>query len=247
MAIVNGESKYAEEFLAFPFDKKIKYTVADALLTSVLGEHTPINVAAALTVARTLGVDESVLRQTASRLQGVPGRIEMIPEAQAHGFRVIVDYAFEPVAMEALYRTVESVRPTRIIHVLGATGGGRDRARRPLLGRIAAMHADVVILTNEDPYDEDPTKIIEEVARGVEEAIKELSFDRRNSPLILKILDRKEAIGKALSMARKGDMVLITGKGSEQAICIAGGKKIPWDDRNVVRELLQNYEASYPR
>lgn len=240
IAIVNGESEYADEFLDLPFDKKVKFTVEDALPTSVLGEHTPMNVAAALTVARQLGVDESVLRQAAAQLKSVPGRIELITEAEAHGFRVIVDYAFEPVAMAALYNVVEQLKPKRVIHVLGSCGGGRDAAVRPGKGRFAAQHADVVIVTNEDSYDDDPMEIIEDVAKGVEEIYGGRTSDHAGGTTsrVLKILDRKEAIGKALSLAKKGDMVLITGKGSEQAMCLAGGKKIPWDDRKIVREFL---------
>lgn len=237
VAIVNGESEYAEEFPALPFDKKIKFTASDALPTSVLGEHTPMNVAAALTVARALNVDEAVLKQAASNLKGVPGRIELIPEAGEHGFRVIVDYAFEPVALAALYKVVEQLAPKRVIHVLGACGGGRDVATRPVKGRFAAERADVVIVTNEDPYDDDPMEIIEEVARGAEEIRCQVSGVRCQS--VLKILDRREAIGKALAMAQKGDVVLITGKGSEQAMCVADGKKISWDDRAIVRGLLK--------
>ncbi len=239
VAIVNGASEYADEFITFPFDKKIKYTAANALPTSVLGAHTPVNVAAALTVARELGVEESVLQKAASELLGVPGRIEMIPEAEKYSFRIIVDYAFEPVAMAALYAVVEEFKPKRVIHVLGQTGGGRDMAKRPVLGRFVAERADMVIVTNEDPYDEDPMEIIEDVARGVEEVIRYEGTKVRRTQSLLKILDRKEAIGKALSLAQKGDMVLVTGKGSEQAMCIAGGKKIPWDDRAVVREFLK--------
>ncbi|MBI2551804.1 UDP-N-acetylmuramyl-tripeptide synthetase [Candidatus Uhrbacteria bacterium] len=237
IAIVNGASEYADEFLAFPFDKKIKYTVADALPTSVPGEHTPQNVAAALTVARELDVEESVLRQATSQLQGVPGRIEMIPEAEKHGFRVIVDYAFEPVALAALYQVVAKLHPQRIIHVLGSCGGGRDRANRSVKGRFAAERAAVVIVTNEDPYDDDPLEIIDDVAAGAEAVVS--SQSSVHSIEVLKILDRKEAIGKALTLAQKGDLVLITGKGSEQAMCVAGGKKIPWDDRKAVREELK--------
>ncbi len=236
IAIVNGESKYADEFLAFPFDKKIKFTVADALPNSILGEHTPMNVAAALTVTRELGVDEAVLKQTAPNLKGVPGRIELIPEAEVHGFRVIVDYAFEPVALAALYKVVTQLQPTRVIHVLGSCGGGRDAAVRSVKGQFAAEHAEIVIVTNEDPYDDDPMEIIEDVAKGVETAIS--SQPSVHSIELLKILDRREAIEKALSLAQKGNLVVITGKGSEQAMCVAGGKKIPWDDRKIVRELL---------
>jgi len=101
---------------------------------------------------------------------------------------------------------------------------------------LAAQHCDRVFVTNEDPYDEDPMQIIEDVTKGVEEATK----DEEISASLHRTLDRKEAIRVALRFAKPGDTVIITGKGSEPWMCIAGGKKIPWDDRKVVREELQD-------
>ncbi len=120
----------------------------------------------------------------------------------------------------------------KIIHVLGSAGGGRDIARRPKLGQIAGQLADFVIITNEDPYDDDPKLIIDQVAVGAEHAGKILDTN------LFTILDRREAIAKALSLASKDDIVLITGKGSEQAICLAAGRLLPWDDRKVAKEEL---------
>ena len=116
---------------------------------------------------------------------------------------------------------------------MGSCGGGRDVSRQPVLGKMAAENSDYVIITNEDPYDDDPQKIIDNVATGAEANGKTLDKD------LFKILDRHEAIKKALSLATDDDLVLITGKGSEQYICVAGNKKIPWDDREVVRKLLK--------
>lgn len=235
-AIVNSLSEYANEFLSPTFDKKVIFGAADALPTPILGEHTPQNVAAALVVARQLGIEEERLKAAAAQLQGAPGRIEIVYGAQPGGPRIIVDYAFEPVAMEALYKVVEKLSPKRVIHVLGSCGGGRDAAVRPAKGEFVATRADIVIVTNEDPYDDDPMKIIDDVAKGVEDCKMKNAKCRRVE--LFKILDRKEAIQKALSLAQEGDVVLVTGKGSEQAMVIKGGKKIPWDDREVIRGLL---------
>ena len=109
---------------------------------------------------------------------------------------------------------------------MGSSGGGRDKWKRPILGKLAAKHCKDVIITNEDPYDEDPMEIIEQVAKGAERAKK--------------ILDRKEAIKEALKLAQPNDTVIITGKGSEPWMCVKGGKKIPWDDRQVVKEEINN-------
>jgi UDP-N-acetylmuramoyl-L-alanyl-D-glutamate--2,6-diaminopimelate ligase len=142
---------------------------------------------------------------------------------------VIVDYAFTPNALEKVYQTLtsnfEHRTSNKLICVLGSCGGGRDKWKRPVLGEIAAKYCDEVIVTNEDPYDEDPWQIIEQVASGAKGRAK-------------KILDRREAIRTALKLAKEGDIVVITGKGCEPSIVIKG-KKIPWDDRKVVREEFQ--------
>ncbi|HYF29045.1 MAG TPA: cyanophycin synthetase, partial [Candidatus Paceibacterota bacterium] len=145
---------------------------------------------------------------------------ERIEEGQ--GFQAVVDYAHTPDSLAALY----SAYPGRKICVLGNTGGGRDTWKRPEMGRIADEACDEVILTNEDPYDEDPRAIVEAMAAGMKRA-----------PKI--IMDRREAIGAALSLARPGDAVLITGKGTDPYIMEANGKKTPWSDAAVVREELK--------
>jgi len=112
---------------------------------------------------------------------------------------------------------------SKLICVLGACGGGRDKWKRPVLGEIAAKNCDEIIITNEDPYDENPMEIIEQVAQGAKGKGQ-------------KILDRREAIKNSLELAKPNDVVIITGKGCESWICVGGGKKTPWDDRQVVRE-----------
>jgi len=157
--------------------------------------------------------------------------MERIDEGQP--FTVIVDYAPEPESFRKLYEVVAMMPKRRIIHVLGSCGGGRDTSRRPVLGRLAAERAQVVIVTNEDPYDDDPMSIIEDVAAGAREAGK-----RDEEDLFLDI-DRGKAIDRAIALAEDGDLVLITGKGCEQAIAVANGRKIPWDDREAVRSALR--------
>ncbi len=165
------------------------------------------------------------------QISGLPGRLERINEGQ--NFTVIVDYAFEPVAVAKLYETIRVLEPKNIIHVLGSTGGGRDVARRGKLGRIAGELAQYVIITNEDPYDDDPMVIISAVADGAREKGKIEAKD------LFLIMDRGEAIKKAIDLATENDVVLITGKGSEQAIVGKDGVLMPWDDRVNVRKALQ--------
>jgi len=196
----------------------------------LLGDFNAANAMLALSLCRSLGLPLAKAINGLARIEGIPGRLEMIAAGQ--DFTVIVDYAFEPNAVRKLYETVKAFAPARIIHVLGAAGGGRDQARRPQVGRLAGENADLVIVTNEDPYDDDPLIIMKQVFTGAEQAGKKKDRDLFLFP------DRRQAIKKALFEARAGDLVLVTGKGSEQAICGAGGEKIPWDDRAVVRGLL---------
>ncbi len=188
------------------------------------------NALAAISVGLSQGVSLEVMSRALVVLPGVPGRIESIDAGQR--FTAIVDYAPEPESMRRLYDVIALLPKQRVIHVLGSTGGGRDKDRRPVLGRIAAEHADVVIITNEDPYDDDPMTIINDVASGARDAGK------KDGETLFKILDRGEAIEKAVSFANEGDIVLVTGKGAEQAMCVANGKKIPWDDRVKLREAI---------
>lgn len=197
----------------------------------LLGEFNVTNALNAVMVGIAEGLDSKKIKKGLENIKGVPGRLEKIDQGQ--DFTVIIDYAYEPRAVSKLYETIDMIPHNKIIHVLGSAGGGRDTARRPKLGKLAGAKADYIIVTNEDPYDDDPQVIIDQVAVGAEKADKKLKKD------LFKILDRKEAIKKALELAKENDLVLITGKGSEQAICVANGEKIPWDDRGVVKELLK--------
>lgn len=188
------------------------------------------NALVAMSVLSILGVDREVIHRGIEELDAVPGRLEKIDEGQP--FTVIVDYAYEPAAMEAVYEAVELIAHQRIIHILGSAGGGRDVARRKVLGEMAALHDDIVIVANEDPYDEEPLQIVNDVADAVGAGGKMNGVD------LYRILDRQEAIDFAVKIAELNDLVLITGKGSEPVMAVANGKKIPWDDREAARRAL---------
>lgn len=246
VSVVNGRDPYACEFLAIKTDRKIAYEADPDLELTATGSsftalgvdmelHVPgafnvENALAAASVAMVLDVPISVIQDAVAHLHAVPGRLERIDEGQP--FTVIVDYAPEPASMEKLYEVTESIPHERIIHVFGSAGGGRDTSRRPILGRLAGTLADICIITNEDPYDEDPKKIIEQVANGAREVGK---VDQQN---LFLVEDRGQAIRQAINSAKPNDLVLITGKACEQAICVAGGKMIPWDDRLEVKKAL---------
>lgn len=195
------------------------------------GDYNISNALAALAVCRMLGVD---LEKAAKQLEGiatVPGRFERIDVGQP--WTAIVDYAPEPESFKQLYRALKVVPRGRTIHVLGSCGGGRDVARRPILGQLAATNADVVIVTNEDPYDDEPREIMEQVATGAREAGK---IDEQN---LFLVDDRKEAIHKAMALAQPNDLVVMTGKGCEPWICLADGQKIPWDEVGTAKEAIE--------
>ncbi len=189
------------------------------------------NIAAAVAMAKALGVHEETIRTALESWRGVSGRMEIIQERP---FRVVVDYAHTPKSLELLYRHLGGQKEEggKLICVLGAAGGGRDRWKRKKFGEIAGVHCDEIVLTNEDPYDEDPDKILSEIESGVS------SIKHRVSS-IHKIPDRKEAMKKAISLARAGDTMVATGKGSESFIHVAHGARVPWNEREVIEELLK--------
>lgn len=216
-------------------EKGLEFKIGqEQFLAPLFGEHNMMNILCAIEICHILGIDwHTTLKDAVRELKPPAGRIEFIPEAEHFGFRVIVDYAFEPVAIEKLYGVVEKIQPQRVIHVFGSTGGGRDISRRFTVGEYVGHHADVCIITDEDPYDDDPMQIIQDVASAVAKTGK---IEGQN---LFKILDRQEAIQKAVDMATPGDLILVTGKGSEQKMVVKG-KMIPWDDRTSVRGALKN-------
>jgi UDP-N-acetylmuramyl-tripeptide synthetase len=153
----------------------------------------------------------------------VPGRFEAIDEGQP--FTVLVDYAHTPDSLDNVLRTARDFADGRVLVVFGA-GGDRDRGKRPLMGRVAAELADVVLVTSDNPRSEEPVAIIQDILQG---AGLEVEIDP----------DRRSAIRRAVSLAEPGDVVVIAGKGHEQGQEI-GAEKLPFDDREVAREALRS-------
>jgi UDP-N-acetylmuramoyl-L-alanyl-D-glutamate--2,6-diaminopimelate ligase len=213
----------------------------------LIGLFNVYNALAAICVALSQGISLEVCKRALEKLKQMPGRMEIVIQKP---FKVIVDYAHTPNALENVYKTIQGIKGknSKIIGVLGAAGGGRDRWKRPELGKIAAEYCDYIILTNEDPYSENPLKIIEEIESGFSQIPNFLPTGQAGKfqiPNYEKTLDRREAIRKALILAQPGDVVIITGKGCEPWMCVAGDKKIPWDDREIVREEMEKLEVSY--
>lgn len=194
------------------------------------------NATGAIATALELGKNPADINHGLSTLATIPGRMERIDEGQS--FDVVVDYAHEETGMQALMDGAQLMRRKngRIITLLGAEGGGRDVIKRPIMGEIAMRGSDYVIISNVDPYSDDPIKIIADIARGAEKAGGKKDKD------YFSIADRRSGIAQALKLAQAGDIVFITGKGSEQSIVI-NGKKSSWDDRQVVREELKKLKS----
>ena len=232
--IINIDDENAEYFLEFPAEKKYTYGLNQGdisnkdiqLQLSLIGNFNIYNALSAICLGLSQGINLETSKRALEKIEGIPGRME---EVISQPFEVFVDYAFTPNALEKVYQTFKKhgSDPCKLICVLGACGGGRDKWKRPVLGGLAVKYCDEVIITNEDPYDEEPMEIIEQVAKGIEGKAK-------------KILDRREAIKESLKLVQPGDTIIITGKGCEPWICLKGGKKIPWDDRKVVREEFKN-------
>ena len=196
------------------------------LATALPGQFNVYNMTAAAATAYLLGVKLRDIIEGVANLEGVPGRFERVVEGL--GYDVIVDYAHTPDALEKLLEAAKSVTKNRVILVFGATGD-RDKGKRPIMGEIAARLADRIVLTDDESYSEDPQAIRDEVMAGIEQA--------GGGAKTTELGDRREAIEKALGVAKKGDTILITGMGHEQ-FRIVNGERLPWNDGDVVRELV---------
>jgi len=242
--VINIDDENREYFLQFPAEKKYTYGLNQGdinnkdlkLKLRLIGNFNIYNALAAICVGISQGIDLGTCKLALEKIKGIPGRMELVI---SEPFKVFVDYAFTPNALEKVYQTLNDLKPKtynlkpKMICVLGACGGGRDKWKRPILGKIAAKYCDEIIITNEDPYDENPMEIINQVAEGAGQRAK-------------KILDRREAIKMALCLTKLSttSIVVITGKGCEPWICVANGKKISWDDRQVVREETKKLKNS---
>ncbi len=196
------------------------------LATALPGEYNIDNMVAAATTAYLLGVDLNDIMEGVANLEGVPGRFERIDTGK--DYDVVVDYAHTPDGLEKFLTAARAVTKNRVILVFGATGD-RDKEKRPIMGEVAARLTDRIILTDEESYNENPDEIREQVMRGIETG--------GGSAKTTEVADRREAIQKALDIAKKGDTVLITGMGHEK-FRIINGERLPWNDADIVRELL---------
>ena len=263
ISVINEDDEHGAYFGSFLADRHIFFSWnaavqenANHLVASVLGNHVSTtgsgvdvtvnghvarlpflagfqqkNALCAIATVYGLGFSLNDVLKAAASLTHLAGRFEQIEAGQ--DFHVIVDYAYEPYAIEALLDAAQELHPKRVIGVHGSAGGGRDVGRRYKIGHLAAGREDIVVVTNEDPYDEDPRKIIEDVARGARDGGKVQGEN------LFVMDDREEAINHAIALAQPGDVVLLTGKGNEPVMAVKGGKKIPWSDKAAAFAALK--------
>ena len=252
--IANTDDKEGAKFLVVNVKNKVPYQLEDAKLyglksdglemmfkgekiTSRLrGLFNIYNILAAANFGKALGISTLAIKRAIEKVEEIKGRAQIV---KAGGFEVVVDYAHTPDSLRAIYQAFPNKKK---ICILGNTGGGRDKWKRPAMGKIADEFCDKIILTDEDPYDEDPKQILMEIATGI----------KNHRPEI--ILDRREAISRALQIAnstlnppvgglgtrnQNDRVVLVTGKGTDPFIMGPNNSKIPWSDEEVAREELE--------
>lgn len=259
--IANTDDENAGYFLQFQADKKIAFGQRDQYLVekehflgvrilkaegqktefqvdnflfnlNLAGAFNVYNALPAIAIGKIFSLPLEKIGLGIAGVKKVEGRMEFINEGQ--NFNVVVDYAHESMSLTSLFETLRNlVRDKKIIAIIGSDGGGRDKNKREKMGEIAGQLCDYVIVTDVNCFDEDPKSIAEMLAVGVRK------FGKKDEENLFVIIDREQAIKKALSLAKAGDTVAITAKGTEPCIVIGGGKKIPWDDREVARKILK--------
>lgn len=264
IAIINSDDQYAEDFwkaanadikMAYGLGrkkaqeqitaKKITYLphktkfIAETpygeieISMPMIGKFNVYNTLAAISAAASQNIPLEKIKLAIEKFPQVPGRMEGVENNL--GINIVVDFAHTPDALKKVYETLKPLTRGKTIAVFGATGE-RDKTKRPIMGAIATQYADMIVVTNDDPYHENQDEIADSIIEGIKKGARSKKFETGSN--LFKILDRKQAILKGLSLAKKGDCVIITGKGGEKVMAI-GDKKIPWSDRGVAEEWLK--------
>ena len=235
--IVNGDDIEANNFLKINADLKVSYKINSLspyslqngidftyknqkVHSNLNGEFNLSNILAGITYAQTEKIDDSTIIEAIEKLKEIPGRLQTL---EKNGVKFIIDYAHTTDSLKKVY---EIYKHFNIIAVLGGTGGGRDKQKRVEMGQIADQYCKDIIITNEDPYDENPEQIMNDVASQI----------TNHQPKL--ILDRKQAIKMAIDIAKNGEVVIISGKGTDPYIMGPNNTKIPWSDYRITKELL---------
>lgn len=258
ISVINSDDEHTEFFANFSADGKFRYAINAApdvnqisakivksdehgtvftingheYKLNLVGAFNVPNALAAIAVGRAVGIKEDKISLGLEQVYYLPGRMEFIKLGQ--DYSVVVDYAHEPLSLTALFTSLRPLvkPPGKLVGVIGSDGGGRDVAKRPRMGEVAGRLCDIVIVTDVNAWDEDPTEIAEMLAQGARSAGK-----KDNVNLFITI-NRREAIKQACELAGSGGVVAITAKGTESAIVGKNGVRTPWDDSAVAREEI---------
>lgn len=260
ISVLPSDEPHAKSFEAIPTSQRISYGLSEgaeistseisykpdstdfilhygsekiSIHLSLPGKTNIFNALAAASVAYGWGIPSEAVKRGLEKVKSIPGRYESVECSPDQDFTIIVDYAHTPKALEELCAFYRPLTEGRLIIVFGATGGGRDKSKRSAMGEVVSKYCDMVIVTDDDPYEEDRWSIIEQVAAGVK---KNSAF----SGVLFKILGRREAITQAMKLCHKGDTLILAGKGCEK-IWVVGKGKIPWDDREKACEAFKSY------
>ncbi|ABR30527.1 UDP-N-acetylmuramoyl-L-alanyl-D-glutamate--lysine ligase [Thermosipho melanesiensis] len=196
------------------------------VVSQLLGDFNAFNVTLVIAALVEIGYDIDDVISAISTFRGVDGRLEIISEAKKLGIEIVIDFAHTPDALEKAILSIRKLTKGRIITVFGA-GGQSDVGKRPMMGEIASKYSDICIITTDDPRGEDPVKIIKDIEEGVV-----------SGSLSLSIIDRREAIDTAITLANRGDIILIAGRGHEPYQVFDENYKVPFKDRDVAIDII---------
>jgi len=247
--------KSGKEIITYGFDKnadfvidnyeqtlqQMKFTITTKenksfeIRSPMIGKFNVYNITNAFVIATLFGFAPEEIIYSIFTFKGVPGRFQIVPGSKSLGFFAVIDFAHTPDALNEVLKTASSITEGRIITVFGA-GGNADKGKRKLMGQVVSEHSDVIVLTNDDPKDEDPDQIIEDVSKGIDQ-------DKH----FIVIPDRETAIDTALRFANKGDIVIIAGRGPEKYQLFANGKKVKCNDYEVTKKLIDKIKRSSGR
>lgn len=248
--VVNVDDEHGQDFLDFKVEHPLPYSLKNMSLHSLhrdsvslvfgdvtirvplIGLFNVYNILAAITLARSFGISFQIIDKALRDIPAISGRVEQFTTRKdaTKQLTAVVDYAHTPDSLEKLYQAFPN---TKKVCVLGNTGGGRDTWKRPEMGALADKYCDHIILTNEDPYDEDPKQIIDQMVKGI-----------TNTSKLEIIIDRRAAIRKAFEVVPFGGHVLISGKGTDPFIMGPNGQKTVWSDADVVQEELDRFSKT---
>jgi UDP-N-acetylmuramoyl-L-alanyl-D-glutamate--2,6-diaminopimelate ligase len=230
--------KYKGKIVTYGFDKNARINLKNfSFKTHLIGEFNTYNTLAAISVGVQLGLEKKDIQNAVTTFTPPVGRQDVVYDK---AFRVMIDFAHTPHSFEVILSELKKQTKGRLIHVFGAASK-RDETKRPLMGEISSKYADFIILTSEDPRKENPMKIIEDIEKGIPKTkitASERTLDEVPSKAVARIEDRAEAIRFAVKLAKKGDIVVITGKSHEKTMNI-NGVETPWNEYEVVKQALQ--------